>query len=409
MSAREAMGEHADVIMGRYPPPPGDRIKADQAYASPAATRWFMQHVREVAPTANVAVRTVDVTPLPEEPTDLDNVVLVDPAAGSWTVAEMLAETSTDGILVLCDGKVLYEKYFGSLTATRPHLCHSITKSIASCVAANLVERGALAPEDPISEYVPELVGTAYGDARIRHLLDMTVGIRYTEDHEDDEAHDSRLDRLCGMKPSRAPDEPGSVYWYATTTIEEGEHGTVLHYVSLNTDVLGWVMERATDAPMAELIAREVWSKLGAEDDAYIALDGAGSAQLDGGFCCSLRDLARFGLALAQRGTLAGRRVVPAFWIDDIRDGADPLAFDAAPDCSDLPRGWSYRNCFWVGEPTELQAFMGLGMYGQMLYVSPEARVVVAKFSSQWRPADDVLVTRTYRALQALTALISSS
>ena len=100
---------------------------------------------------------------------------------------------------------------------------------------------------------------------------------------------------------------------------------------------------------MPELIAREVWSKLGTEDDAYIALDGAGSAQLDGGFCCSLRDLARFGLMLLQGGSIGGRRVVPAWWIDDIRTNGDTAAFAAAPDCGLLPRGWSYRSGFWVG------------------------------------------------------------
>jgi CubicO group peptidase (beta-lactamase class C family) len=401
------MDARAAAVMRGFPPRPTDRVKADQVYARPAATRWFMQHVREVEPTANVAAREV-VTKLPEDPVDLDGVEMADSAGGSWTVAEMLAETSTDGILVCRAGKVVCQRYFGSLTAAGPHLCHSITKSIASCVAANLVETGVISPDDPIKDYVPELASSAYGDARIRHLLDMTVGIRYTEDHEDDESDDARLDRLCGVKPSRAPDEPGSAYDFATSTVKQGEHGKMLHYVSLNTDVLGWVMERATGAPMPELIAREIWSQLGAEDDAYIALDGAGSAQLDGGFCCSLRDLARFGLMLAGRGSLAGRQVVPAWWIDDICSNGDPGALAAAPDCSDLPRGWSYRSCFWVGEPGEQQAFMGLGMYGQMLYVSPAAGIVVAKYSSQPRPADDVLVTHTYRALQALTAHLSA-
>ncbi len=400
------MDARAVAVMRGFPPPPTDRVAADQVYARPAATRWFMQHVREVEPTANVAARGV-VTQLPEDPIDLDDVEMADSAGGSWTVAEMLAETSTDGILLWHAGRVVYQRYFGSLTAARPHLCHSITKSIASCVAANLVDRGVISPDDPVTRHVPELAGSAYGDARVRHLLDMTVGIRYTEDHEDDETEDARLDRLCGVKPSRASDEPGSVYEYATTTVKEGEHGVVLHYVSLNTDVLGWVMERATGVPMAELIAREVWSQLGAEDDAYIALDGAGSAQLDGGFCCSLRDLARFGLdARAARHACGSQGRAGVVDRRHLRQ-RDPIAFANAADCSDLPRGWAYRSCFWVGEPGEQQAFMGLGMYGQMLYVSPAAGIVVAKFSSLSRPADDVLVTRTYRALQSLTAHLS--
>jgi len=398
---------NGDQIMCGFPPPPEGRVRADMVYSDPAVTRWFMQHVREVERTANVASGACAVSPLAVDPIDLGEVRVGDGLGGTWTVAEMLHQTSTDGIMVLAHGSVAYERWFGTLQPETPHLCHSITKSIASCVAGNLVDRELLDPQAAITDYVPELAGSAYGDATVRHLLDMTVGIRYTEDHEDDETEDARLDRLCGVKPSRAPDEPGSAYDYATTTVKEGEHGRVLHYVSLNTDALGWVMERATGSGMPELIAREVWSKLGAEDDAYIALDGAGSAQLDGGFCCSLRDLARFGLMLLQGGSIDGRHVVPAWWIDDIRTNGDAAAFAAAPDCGLLPSGWSYRSCFWVGERTDHVPFTGLGMYGQMVYVNREAGVAVVKFSSQPRPADDVLVTRTFRALESLAAVLA--
>lgn len=398
-----------DQIMRGFPPPPESRVRADMVYSDPAVTRWFMQHVREVERTANVAGRPCAVVPLPAAPVDLDSVQVSDGLGGTWTVAEMLQHTSTDGIMVLHKGTVIYERVFGTLRAETPHLCHSITKSIASCVAANLVERGLLDPQAALTSYVPELAGSAYGDARVRHLLDMSVGIRYTEDHTDDETEDARLDRLCGVKPSRAPDEPGSAYDFATTTVKEGEHGRVLHYVSLNTDVLGWVLERASGQSVPELIARELWSKLGVEDDAYIALDGAGSAQLDGGFCCSLRDLARFGLMLAQGGTIGGRRAVPARWIDDVCTNGDTAAFAAAPDCGLLPRGWSYRSCFWVGERGDHIPFMALGMYGQMVYVSREADVVAVKLSSQSRPADDVLVTRTFRTLESLSAVLAKS
>ena len=394
-------------VMQGFPPPPESRLRADQVYSSPAATRWFMQHVREVERTANIAVRGPAAF-LADDPMQLDEVSLTKAGGGTWTVAEMLAETSTDGIIVLRGGSVVYERCFGTLTVATPHLCHSITKSIASCVTANLIESGDLSPDDLVTKHVPELARSAYEGATVRHLLDMTVGIVYTEDHEDDDTEDARLDRLCGVKPSRAPDEPGSAYDFAASTIKQGSHGAVLHYVSLNTDVLGWVMERATGVAVPQLVRREVWSKLGAEDDAYIALDGAGSAQLDGGFCCSLRDLARLGQMLVMHGMLGGRQVVPSWWIDDTCQNGNASALAAAADCADLPRGWSYRNCFWVGSPGAQQAFMGIGMYGQMLFVSPATHVVVAKFSSQPRPADDAMVAQTYWALQQLAARIAA-
>lgn len=406
---RRIVDTTGDQVMRGFPPAPGDRVRADTVYLDPAVTRWFMQHVREVERTADVASHGLPVSPLPVDLVDLDEVRVADGLGSMWTVAEMLDHTSTDGIIVIAHGRVIYERRFGTLRPGTPHLCHSITKSIASCVVANLIERGLLDPLAAITTHVPELASSAYGDATVRHLLDMTVGIRYTEDHDNDETEDARLDRLCGVKPSREPDEPGSAYDYATTTVKDGQHGRELHYVSLNTDVLGWVMERATDSAMPELIAREVWSRLGTEDDAYIALDGAGSAQLDGGFCCSLCDLARFALMLLQGGSIGGRCVVPAWWIDDICTNGDTAAFAAAPDCGLLPRGWSYRSGFWVGERTDHIPFMGLGMYGQMVYVHREADVAVVKFSSQPRPADDALVTRTFWALESLAAVLAET
>lgn len=395
-------------VMAGFPPPPESRVRLADVYSAPAVTAWFMQHAREVAPTANIAAGRAAVPELPRDLENLDDVIVDDAQGGTWSVAQMLTETATDGFLLLHNGRVRYERTFGGFAVCTPHLCHSISKSIASCVAANLAERGVIDPDERITAYVPELVGSAYGHATVRHLLDMTVGIQYVENHEDDDSEDARLDRLCGLKPRRVSDEPGSIYDFATTTAKAGEHGRVLHYVSLNTDVLGWVMERAAGAPVAQLILREVWSKLGGEDDAYIILDGAGSAVLDGGVCASLRDLARFGQMLVQRGTYGGQQIVPSWWIDDVRANGDQEAFAAAPDCVDLPRGWSYRSCFWVGAGPESTPILALGMYGQLVFVDCEKNVVAVKLSRQARPTDDALVTRTYRALTSLSHLLTS-
>ena len=178
------------------------------------------------------------------------------------------------------------------------------------------------------------------------------------EEYDDQDSEIARLDRLYGVRPSRGDDEPGSSYEFAAETAREGEHGGPFHYVSLNLQVLGWVMERATGVRLPELIGRELWAELGTEHEAYIALDGAGSAQLEGGFCSSLRDLARFGLMLCRDGRAEARQVVPTSWIDDTERNGDRAAFAAAgiPESQHLPAP-SYRNNFWVaraGRPRRL-------------------------------------------------------
>ena len=268
----------------------------------------------------------------------------------------------------------------------------SVTKSLGSCVFANLVEEGLVGADDAITAYVPELAGSAYGDATVRHLLDMTVGIRYADDLEDPAFEGARLCRLEGVQPCLAGDEPGSAYDLARETEKQGEHGRMFHYVSLNTLVLGWVMERASGVPVPELIRSRVWGRLGVEHDAYIALDGAGSAQLEGGFCCSLRDLARFGQMLCANGRIGGRQVVPAAWLDDVVRNGDKEAFAAedwvaARSCDEC----SYRSCFWVTEAAGHVSFSAAGWLGQRAYVEQEAGVVVALFSSRPPALDDEL------------------
>ncbi len=402
------------TLMRGFPPPPGRRVRADQVYADPRRTQWFMQHAREVVGTADVSTRHEPVVELAAAPAALDDLELVDVGdasagapPGTWSFAEMLAATDTDGVLVLLDGRVLCERYFGTLAPGTPHLWHSITKSLGSCVAACLAERGLLDPDRVVTDLVPELAHSAYAGATVRHLLDMTVGIAYTEDHEDADSEDSRLDRLCGLKPRRAADEPGSIYDYATATAPGGAHGAALHYVSLNTDVLGWVLERASGAPVPRLIRDEVWGKLGTEHDAYVLLDGAGSALLDGGLCSSLRDLGRFGQMLAKDGCWNGRQVVPDWWLEDARRNGDRAVFAASDDADMLPGG-SYRGGFWVAEPAPGRAvLLGVGMYGQMLYVDAGAGIVVVKLSSQPRAGPAGPITRAFHALDSLAGAIA--
>lgn len=370
----------ADDATVRFPVPKERRVRPDAVYRSPESTRWFMQHVREVLGTASIADRVGPVAPLPVEARDL-GAVRIDAGHG-LSLSELLEQTATDAFLVLRRGAIVDERYFNGMTPETPHMWQSLSKSLASCVAGNLVARGALDVMQPVAAYVPELAGSAYGDALVDHLLDMSVAVDYSEDYGDEDAEVNELDRLYGLRPARSPDHPGSGYELAMRMRKRGEHGREFLYASLNINVLAWVMERATGASMPELIRGEVWSKLGGEHDAYIALDAVGSAQAESAVCSSLRDLARLGLALCDRGVIGGRQAVPGQWIDEVCAGGDRVAFARAVSDEVMP-GPSYRRNFWVSQSPDHTAFMGSGIYGQMLYVNPGAGVVVAKFSTQ--------------------------
>ena len=399
-----------DHVMRGFPPPPEYRVRLDEVYAEPRLTHWYMQHAREMSRTADVSSRHTPIVALFEEPMELDDVRVGRADGESWTLTDMLRGTCVDGIAMLRHGRVVYERYLHGMSPDTPHLYQSVTKAVSSCVAANLVEDGSLRLDDELAAIVPELAGSAYGDATVRHLLDMSVGIRYEDELDKPEYDGARLCRLEGVQPSLSADEPGSAYDFATQTQKEGEHGAVFHYVSLNTFVLGWAMERATGMSVPDLIRTHVWSKLGPEHDAYILLDGAGSAQLEGGFASSLRDMARFGLMLGQGGLFDGRQVVPAWWLDDVKHNGDKSAFAAAAETWDDARsyaGCSYRSCFWVSESADHIAFSGVGWLGQRVYVDHDADVVIALFSSRPPDLEDELGAHAFQACEDLARLLA--
>jgi len=381
---------------------------SEAVYGDHASTRWFMQHVREVVPTSKVSSGRGPVWELPRAPRELDGAVVRGGDGRSWTLREMLAATHTDAVLVLRRGEVIYERYFGSMTEDTQHLYQSVSKSVGACVAARLMERGVLTAETPLTAVVPELAGSGYDGATVRDLLDMQVGVRFSEDYEDDGAEIARLDRLYGFRPRRSDDEPGSSYRFATETAREGAHGRVFHYVSLDLQVLGWVMECATGRSVPELIADEVWSGLGAEHPAYVALDAAGATQLEGGFCSSLRDLGRFGLMLSLGGEGRAGRVLPEAFIADCEQHADREAFrlsGLADGTYEAEQG--YRSNFWTAAFEGRTVLMGLGIFGQFLYVDRTAGFVLAKFSTWPSFSDDLLSAHHFWAARSLAGLLT--
>jgi CubicO group peptidase (beta-lactamase class C family) len=370
-----------------------------------------MQHVREVVPTAGVPRGAGPVQRLPEDLLDLERTPVRGGDGRSWALADALRGTRADAAIVLHRGRVVFERYFGGMTPETPHFYQSVSKSLGACVAACLVEQGLLSVETEVTDVVPELVGSGYDGATVRDLLDMRVGVRFVEDYADEDCEYMRLERLYGFRPSRADDEPGSSYEYATETRREGEHGGPLHYVSLNLQVLAWMLERVTNVRLPELIGREIWSALGTEHDACIALDGAGSAQLEGGFCSSLRDFARFGLMVSRGGRGPTRQIVPEWFIEDAELNGDRAAYGlaASPDDSDVVPSPAYRNNFWTAAPPSGPVLMGVGIYGQFLYVDRAAEFVMAVFSTQSTPSDERLFGHRFSAARSLAETLRGS
>jgi CubicO group peptidase (beta-lactamase class C family) len=407
-NAVAASGKGAgDVVMQGFPPPPDQRVTLAN-WQTPPFNRWAFQHVREVVPTARVSRGHGPVFPLPEASRRLDDV-LVHRVDGRVTpVSDVLADTYTDGFLLMHAGRLVSEQYPHGMRPDSTHLLMSVTKSFVGCVAGVLVDRGLLDQHAPMTTYVPELSVSGYAGATLRHALDMRTGIAFSEDYLNPDAEVRVLEEAIGWRPRRHPDIPIGMYDYLLVLGKDGEHGGPFSYRSCEADVIGWVCERVSGTAMPDLLSDLLWSRLGVEYDADITVDTAGAAMHDGGMCSTLRDLARFGQMLLDGGRAAdGQQVVPAWWIEDAYTG-DPdsrHAFAASPTDTRMPGGM-YRSQFWFPYP-DRAVLLCLGIHGQMVYVDPAAATVGVKLSSWPSAQDATLVFDTLAMFDALAGHLS--
>lgn len=343
--------------------------------------RWAFHHIREILPTAEVWRGSGPISDLPRRAFRLDDVRF-QAARGELTIRQFLDDNFTDGFIVLKDGAIVFERYMNGMTERSSHLSQSVAKSLTGCLIGILAGRGDLDPAGRITDYLPELKATGYEGATLQHVLDMSSGVAYDETYTDPFSDVGQTDVASGWKPKPEGDTrpwPKSIWWQILgLTRRDAEHGSRFNYRSIETDVLAFVAERVTGRRLPELIATEIWQKLGCEESAYYTVDAEGYALADGGFNATLRDYARFGLMIAQDGRIGDCQVVPSSWIAETRRG------DAAQFGADyrqtMPFG-AYRNQFWLPDYRG-RATNCLGVFGQWIHADPDTRIVIVKLSS---------------------------
>ena len=346
--------------------------------------RWTFQNVRQILPTTNVRTGAGPAQPLESDLQDFSKVSFKSVDGSRITVPEMLEATYTDGFLIYMDGRIIHESYYNGMGAATLHLAQSVSKSIVATVTGIMIGQGLLNPSELLSTYLPELKNTGWAGASLQQALDMTSGVKFVEEYTDIESDIGRTDVASGWRPIPDNALPGSYWpsciWDQILSLKERDalHGERFYYRSIETDVIAHVMERVAGVRLAELVSQELWSPMGAEHDACFTVDSAGYALADGGFNATLRDFARFGVLHLNNGGSGTQQIIPETWVQDIRSGDHGLFNDAARQS--FPNG-RYRNQFWI-EDVSATAVMCRGVFGQLIYISPEDSMVVVKLSS---------------------------
>lgn len=366
----------------------------------PPWNRWSFQNIRQILPTAEVWRGDGPVRELPRDARDLDGLEVESVAGGKTTLAGLLDETYTDGFIVIRNGAIIHERYFNGMEPRTLHLSQSVAKSVTAAALGVLVGKGLLDVNAPVTSYLPELDDTAYRGALVQHVLDMASGVTFDETYTDPCSDIGQLDVSSGWKPIPPGTDPA--FRWPRHVFEqvlglgklECRHGDRFSYRSIETEVLGFCMERATGKRLPQIISEQVWAPMGAEQSACFTVDAVGSALADGGFNACLRDYARLGLLYLENGG----GILPASWVEATRNGNH--AQFGEPYTQSLPEG-AYRNQWWIEDPRS-RALYARGVFGQMIYVNWDYDMVAVKLSSWPDFLNTQYAIATQKALHAI-------
>ena len=389
--------------MEGFPPPPQKTIRfTDPDYFSFPKLRWTVCHFRELMPTVAVERGADASRAWPKRLDAAIGSVRFTPTGGTASMSwdQAFDANYTDGVIVLHRGTIVYERYAGCLDERTLHGAMSVTKSLTGLLGEILIAEGTLAEDALVGDLVPELKESAFGDATVRQVADMTTALDYSEDYADPDAEVWTYAAAGSPLPKpEGYDGPRSYFDYLRTVRKKGAHGEAFGYKTVNSDALGWVIARVTGRSVADLLADRIWSRIGAQREAFYTVDSIGTPFAGGGFNATLRDMARLGQLMLDEGRVEDRQVIPARAIASIRRGGDPAIF-AKAGYDGLP-GWSYGGMWWISNDDH-GAYAARGVHGQTIWIDPAADMVIVRFASHptaANGANDPTSLPAYRAV----------
>ena len=291
----------------------------------------------------------------------------------TFNLEEYLDKTLTEGLLIIQNDTILYERYELGLEKDETHISWSMSKSFVATLVGVMVEQGKIDLEAYVQNYCPEFEGTGYENVTIKNLLNMSSGVRFTEDYGD---FNSDINKF-----GRAFAKGSSVLEFAKGLVNERTPGTYNKYVSIDTQVLGFVIAKVAGKSITELMQKYIWDPAGMEHDAAWIVDDTGFEFVLGGLNATLRDYAKLGLLYLHNGTLNNNKIVSPQWVHDATTPDEPHLMPNQTELSNSHFGYAYQ---WWTPQFPKNDFFAVGIYDQFVYVNREKNLVIAKLSSDY-------------------------
>lgn len=369
-------------MMNAFPPAPEAQVTLANWRAHPQC-RWAFHHVAEVVPSATIHND-------PDTASQLANGDAVqmpdcDFRGERVDYATFAERCQLDALVVLKHGKIIFEDYPTDMTAQDPHILMSVSKSMLGLLAGILAEKGVLNIDAVAETYVPELASTGFKGATVRDLLDMRSGISFDEDYLATQGPIVEYRKSTNWNPLGPADTPTDLRaFFQTLTETKGPHGGDFDYISPCTDLLGWIIERATGQRYADVFSEHLLKPMSAEAPGQITVDRLGAPRCAGGMSFTARTLAQIGQLLVTDGN----GVIPKDWIDDIEHNGDANAWNNGSMAEYFPGISMHYRSKWYVKHGASPVMMGLGIHGQNLIVDRKAGLVMARFCSAANPLD---------------------
>ena len=294
----------------------------------------------------------------------------------TYSIDDFNERTRTNALLILKDGKIVTEMYRNGSTPASRFISWSTGKSFTSTLVGMAIEDGYIDDvNDPLTKYLPSLTGSAYDGVSIRDALQMSSGVEWDEESYSFSDLTKPLNR--GWEYSIVKHQYRFVEG-ANELPRAYAPGEKYNYNTMETCILGWLVETTTKQRMTHYFEQRLWQPAGMEFEASWIIDGPeeiGREMAGGMLAASLRDYGRYGLLMSNGGSLNGKQHVSEQWVRAATI-ADREAVDYGNLYEGYPFGYGYQ--WWLLPNGHFQAE---GIYGQFVYVAPDDNVVIVKLS----------------------------
>lgn len=290
-----------------------------------------------------------------------------------------LDQTLTDALIIIQHDTIRYEYYGNGFKSSDHHIAWSMSKSVISALFGIAIEEGKIKSiEQTVTDYLPDFAGTGYDRVRIKDVLQMSSGVGFNEDYGDFNSDINIMGRYfaLGMPMSE----------FSKKLRRERQPGTFNHYVSIDTQVLGMILTKATGQTITDYMNEKLWSQIGAESVAYWIKDKSEMEFALGGLNATARDFAKIGQLFLDTGKWQGRQIVPREWVLASITPDAPHLMPGKRENAELADGYGFQ--WWIPEGSEGE-FDAQGIYDQFIYIDPNKDLVIVKLSSNYHYKKD--------------------